>query len=75
MFNFIFRSYDEGGKHTVFIVNTVPLVMQQSEYITRLTGLSCAALSGDIGIDVWTNKEWNAQLKEHKVLKVDYIDI
>lgn len=62
------KSYDEGGKRTVFIVNTVPLVMQQSEYITRLTGLSCAALSGDIGIDVWTNKEWNAQLKEHKVL-------
>lgn len=56
-------------------MNTVPLVMQQSEYITRLTGLSCAALSGDIGIDVWTNTEWNAQLKEHKVLKVDCIGI
>ncbi|OAD61482.1 Endoribonuclease Dicer [Eufriesea mexicana] len=61
-------SYDKGGKCTVFVVNTVPLVMQQSEYIRRLTGFPCASLSGDIGIDDWSAIEWNEQLNKFKVL-------
>lgn len=56
----------------MFLVNTVPLVTQQSEYIRRLTGLSCASLSGEIGIDDWTATEWNEQLDNFKVLK-DYM--
>ncbi|XP_076751647.1 endoribonuclease Dcr-2 [Xylocopa sonorina] len=61
------RKCNNGGKHTVFIVNTVPLVAQQSKYIARLTDLSCVGLSGELGIDFWKDEEWNAQLNEHEV--------
>ncbi|KAK9308230.1 hypothetical protein QLX08_001702 [Tetragonisca angustula] len=62
------KSYDEGGKHTVFIVNTLPLVIQQRDYIRRLTGFSCGAFSSEEGVDFWHTKDWNAQLKQHDVL-------
>lgn len=62
------KSYDEGGKHTVFIVNTLPLVIQQKDYIRRLTGLSCGAFSSEEGVDFWHIKDWNAQLKQHNIL-------
>ncbi|XP_043525578.1 endoribonuclease Dicer [Frieseomelitta varia] len=62
------KSYDEGRKHTVFIVNTLPLVIQQRDYIRRLTGFSCGAFSSEEGVDFWHTKDWNAQLKQHNVL-------
>ena len=70
--NFIFRPYAEGGKHTIFIVNTVPLVIQQSDYIKRLTGLSCGTLSSEEGVDFWHDEEWNEHLNNHEVMKVNY---
>ena len=62
------RPYAEGGKHTIFIVNTVPLVIQQSDYIKRLTGLSCGTLSSEEGVDFWHDEEWNEHLNNHEVL-------
>lgn len=70
--NFISRSYDEGGKHTVFIVNTLPLVIQQRDYIRRLTGWSCGAFSSEEGVDFWHTKDWNARLKQHNVKEDNY---
>lgn len=70
--NFIFRPYAEGGKHTIFIVNTVPLVIQQSDYIKRLTGLSCGTFSSEDGVDFWRAKEWNEHLNQHEVMEVNY---
>ncbi|CAK9806078.1 Endoribonuclease Dicer [Anthophora quadrimaculata] len=61
------KPYNEGGKHTMFLVNKVPLVKQQSEYIKRMTGLSCSALSGELKCDLWKETEWNNQLQEHQV--------
>ncbi|XP_053977112.1 endoribonuclease Dicer [Hylaeus volcanicus] len=62
------KPYNEGGKHTIFIVNTVPLVTQQSGYICRLTGLSCGMLSGDLGVDFWNETEWMNVLNTNQVL-------
>ncbi|XP_076635506.1 endoribonuclease Dcr-2 [Colletes latitarsis] len=62
------KSYSEGGKHSVFLVNTVPLVKQQSEYIRRLTGLKCGQLSGERKIDFWKDIEWLAELDKYQVL-------
>ncbi|XP_076391381.1 endoribonuclease Dcr-2 isoform X2 [Megachile rotundata] len=62
------RPYNEGKKHTIFVVNTVPLVVQQSEYIGRLTGLLCSPLSGDCNVDFWKDQEWNQQLEKYQVL-------
>ncbi|CAK9800088.1 Endoribonuclease Dicer [Anthophora plagiata] len=61
------KPYNEGGKHTIFLVNKVPLVNQQSKYIERMTGLSCSALSGELKCDLWKETEWNNQLQEHQV--------
>ncbi|XP_015183335.1 PREDICTED: endoribonuclease Dicer isoform X2 [Polistes dominula] len=62
------KPYSEGGKRTIFAVNTVPLVMQQSEYIARHTGLSCKGYCGDMNVDYWTKEIWLNELEEHQVL-------
>lgn len=64
------RPYNEDGKHTVFVVNSVPLVTQQCKYIARTTGLICGEYYGEVEIDLWSNKEWNAQLESHQVLLI-----
>lgn len=68
-FYFIIRPYSEGGKHTVFVANTIPLVLQQCEYISRLTGLSCAMINSNTGVDFWNDAIWMEQLEKHQVLK------
>ncbi|KZC10938.1 Endoribonuclease Dicer [Dufourea novaeangliae] len=62
------KPYNEGGKHTVFLVNTVPLVTQQSEYIARTTGLACGGYCGDMGVDCWKDAEWAKELQKYQVL-------
>ncbi|XP_076178399.1 endoribonuclease Dcr-2 isoform X3 [Ptiloglossa arizonensis] len=62
------RPYSEGGKHTVFVANTIPLVLQQCEYISRLTGLSCAMINSNTGVDFWNDAIWMEQLEKHQVL-------
>ncbi|XP_076245317.1 endoribonuclease Dcr-2 [Calliopsis andreniformis] len=62
------KPWSEGGKRTLFVVNTVPLVIQQCEYIARLTGLTCGAFSGEMGIDFWSESEWLIHLQENQVL-------
>ncbi|KOC68324.1 Endoribonuclease dcr-1 [Habropoda laboriosa] len=61
------KPYNEGGKHTIFIVNTVALVDQQSKYIARMIGLSCGALNGTLKCDFWKETEWNMQLQKHRI--------
>lgn len=65
---FICRPYREGGKRSIFIVNTVALVVQQTEYISRHTGLSCKGYSGDMKVDDWPEEQWLTELEEHEVL-------
>ncbi|XP_076280664.1 endoribonuclease Dcr-2 isoform X2 [Lasioglossum baleicum] len=62
------RPYSEGRKHTVFLVNTVPLVLQQCQYIRRMSGLSCGGYSGDMGVDFWKNEDWDKELEANQVL-------
>ncbi|KAI4478811.1 hypothetical protein M0804_011557 [Polistes exclamans] len=62
------KPYSEGGKRTIFAVNTVPLVVQQSEYIARHTGLSCKGYCGDMNVDYWSKEIWLKELEEHQVL-------
>lgn len=65
---FTFRPYQEGGKRSIFAVNTVPLVMQQAEYMKRHTGLKCKGYSGDMGVDFWDEDQWKTEIEEHEVL-------
>ena len=61
------KPYTKGGKHTVFLDNTVELVTQQSIYIARLTGLTCGEFSVD-NVDFWTRDIWEKELEENQVL-------
>lgn len=65
---FTFRPYQEGGKRSIFAVNTVALVTQQAEYISRHTGLSCKGYSGDMMVDFWQEQQWLTEIEEHQVL-------
>ncbi|XP_025991526.1 endoribonuclease dcr-1 [Solenopsis invicta] len=62
------KPYREGGKRTIFTVNTVALVTQHAEYICRHTGLNCKGYSGDMQVDFWKELQWSAEIEEHEVL-------
>lgn len=67
------RPCTKGGKHTVFLVNTVALVTQQSIYIARLIGLTCGEFSVDKNVDFLTKDIWEKQLEENQVIEIHYI--
>ncbi|XP_015124116.1 endoribonuclease Dicer [Diachasma alloeum] len=60
--------FSEGGKRTIFAVNTVPLVTQQSAYIRRHTDLTCQGYSGDMGVDFWIQSRWKEEFEKNQVL-------
>ena len=69
LFNFLnFRPYSEGGKRTFFIVNTVQLVIQQSNFLARHTGLKCKGYSGDMQVDYWSDEMWLKEIEENQVI-------
>lgn len=61
------KPFSEGGKRTIFAVNTVPLVTQQSAYITRHTDLTCQGYSGDMEVDFWTGSKWHEEFEKNQV--------
>ncbi|XP_011693477.1 PREDICTED: endoribonuclease Dicer-like isoform X2 [Wasmannia auropunctata] len=65
----LLKPYGEGGKRSIFIVNTVALVDQQSTYIRRHTkGLNCGGYSGDMKVDFWSEQKWLAEIEKNQVL-------
>lgn len=64
----MFRPYMEGGKRSIFAVNTVALVLQQADYIRRHTGLTCKGYSGDMNVDYWKEEQWLAEIEANQVL-------
>lgn len=59
-----------GSKRTVFVVNTVPLVYQQAEAIQKHTPFTVGKYEHSMGVDYWTDKEWQNELDKHEVLVV-----
>ncbi|KYM88476.1 Endoribonuclease Dicer [Atta colombica] len=62
------KPYQEGGKRSIFVVNTVALVEQQSIYIKRHTDLKCKGYSGDMKVDFWSEQQWITEIEEHEIL-------
>ncbi|XP_044016604.1 endoribonuclease Dicer-like [Aphidius gifuensis] len=60
--------FNKGGKRTVFIVNTVPLVDQQSSCILKYTDLTCRGYSGDMNVDFWKKNDWINEFEKYQVL-------
>ncbi|XP_011871131.1 PREDICTED: endoribonuclease Dicer [Vollenhovia emeryi] len=62
------RSYLDGGKRSIFVVNTVALVVQHAEYISRHIGLNCKGYSGDMEVDFWQEQRWLEEIEKHEIL-------
>ncbi|XP_072751991.1 endoribonuclease Dicer [Anoplolepis gracilipes] len=62
------KPYSQDGKRTIFVVNTVALVLQHSEYIKRHTDLTCRGYSGDMQIDYWEEEQWLNEIETNQVL-------
>ena len=65
--------FNEGGKRTFFIANTVPLVSQQANFIRRHCPLVVGEYYGDRVIedrllDFWDKAIWNRELAQNQVL-------
>ncbi|CAF2107810.1 unnamed protein product [Rotaria magnacalcarata] len=62
------ESLKNGGKRTVFLVKTVQLVTQQSEYILTHTDLTVGKYYGELAVDLWNKEKWEYELENHQVL-------
>ncbi|XP_070576462.1 endoribonuclease Dicer-like [Ptychodera flava] len=62
------KEFQEDGKRTFFLVNTVPLVAQQAGVIRTHTDLSVGEYVGAMGVDFWKGEKWNEEFSKHQVL-------
>ncbi|CAL4067860.1 unnamed protein product, partial [Meganyctiphanes norvegica] len=62
--------FSEGAMRSVFVVNTVPLVRQQSAAIKMHTGLSVGFYDGSMNVDTWDKKVWLQELEKYEVIVI-----
>ncbi|CAH3192487.1 unnamed protein product, partial [Porites evermanni] len=62
------ETFNNGGKRTFFLVNTVPLAIQQEKVIHIHTDLKVRNYVGAMGVDVWDKNEWEKEFSENSVL-------
>lgn len=67
IFFIVYRPLKSGGKRTVFLVNTVVLTQQQTEYIQNVTSLKTAKYSGDMNVDAWRKDKWFSEFEDNQV--------
>ncbi|XP_052740940.1 endoribonuclease Dicer isoform X2 [Bicyclus anynana] len=63
------KPWGEGGKRCFFLVNTVPLVIQQKkmvEYMCPVDGV--AGFSSENRVDLWDKSKWDIELSKHQVI-------
>lgn len=66
--NFHFRKYSEGGKLSVFLVNSVALVDQHGKNILNHTAFSVGQYTGEMNVDFWPRNKWYEEYDKHQVL-------
>lgn len=65
--------FSEGGKRTIFLVNTVPLVQQQAQVIKNNLAVTVGDYYGDKKInnkviDSWDKAMWDEEIQKNQVL-------
>ena len=55
-------------KKVVFLANSVALLEQQAEVISKMTGLKTGSYCGAQGVDDWARQKWEAEWEDHQVL-------
>ncbi len=67
------KEFSKGGKRTIFLANTVPLVQQQADFIRKHTHLNVGEYFGEKRIDdrildAWDKEIWNRELEKNSIL-------
>lgn len=57
-----------GGKRSVFLVNTVALAHQQSQWLRQHTALRVSVYVGDMNVDAWKMERWVNEFNDNQVL-------
>lgn len=64
-----FRPLCEGGKRTIFVVNTVALARQQAEVLRKRFPPEMVGLySGDMNVDNWKKDKWREEFEKNKIV-------
>nr|XP_023020794.1 endoribonuclease Dicer-like [Leptinotarsa decemlineata] len=64
----LLRSYANGGKVSIILVNTVALVDQHQKYILNRTNLTVGQYTGEMNLDNWPKYKWQAEFDKYQVL-------
>ncbi|CAG9860697.1 unnamed protein product [Phyllotreta striolata] len=62
------RSYNDGGKVTFFLVNTVALVDQHTAYLRSHTNFKVGRYSGEMNLDGWSKSKWLEEINKHQII-------
>lgn len=64
----ISKKYTEGGKRSFFLVCTVALAQQQTQYLRGYIPFEVGTYTGDMGVDFWKMERWIQELDKNQVL-------
>jgi len=64
----LIKPMGHGRKWTFFIVQSVPLVMQQASNLRRHLPWNIGTFSGDMNVDLWSQNHWNEILENCHIL-------
>lgn len=67
-YSFFFRKYSNGGKITIILVNSVPLVDQHAKYVSNHTNFQVGQYTGDMNLDFWPKDKWYEEYDKYQVL-------
>ncbi|GBP52109.1 Endoribonuclease Dicer [Eumeta japonica] len=63
----LIKPWGQGGKRTFFLVNTVPLVEQQSKVIAQKCPVnSVGTYSSEDKVDYWDKTKWDMELEKNE---------
>ena len=59
--------FSSENKKTIFLVNSVPLVTQQKEYLQQNLDLVVNSFCGADGVDFWNKSQWDDIIEKSQV--------
>ena len=62
------KPLSEGGKRSLFLVNTVVLAKQQHALLKKVTPLKVSVYTGDMNVDAWKKDQWTKEFEENQVI-------
>ncbi|XP_057660796.1 endoribonuclease Dicer [Diorhabda carinulata] len=64
----LLKSYSQGGKITIILVNTIALVDQHADNIIKHTGFNVGRYTGEMNLDFWPKTKWYEIYDKHQVI-------